>query len=223
MNASHLNLHKMTMAEYRDMFPNAEIVCEARRVLHSEMMKAIHQREGGLQSKEGRRSISEKLKRRHAEGKMPHGETHWSHGKLKFKGEWIPQEEVKIVLEELVAQDMILAQMAEECKTDPKTVTNWLKRFNMQQGIRKGSRCPWWRGGHEKYRGPGWLTVRAKMLERDEYKCQHCGMTQEDARERGHALSVHHIVPWRETHDNSPKNLITLCQGCHMKMEWGND
>jgi hypothetical protein len=32
-------------------------------------------------------------------------------------------------------------------------------------------------------------------------------------------LDVHHIVPYRLTHDNSPNNLIPLCKKCHKKAE----
>jgi len=45
-------------------------------------------------------------------------------------------------------------------------------------------------------------------------------MAQDEARARGHGLSVHHIVPSRESHDNSGQNLITLCQSYHLKAEW---
>lgn len=170
----------------------------------------------------GSKAISEKLKRRHATGKMPHGKTHWKYGKLKLHGKWVPEGEVKTVLEELVSQDMILAQMAEELEVDPKTITNWLRKFDLQQGIRKGKRCSWYKGGWIKDRGPDWLRVRKNILERDNYCCRHCGMTQKESRAKRHALSIHHIIPWRVSHDNGPDNLLTLCQSCHMKEEWNN-
>jgi AraC-like DNA-binding protein len=173
-------------------------------------------------SSSGRESISQKLKARHAETGYMSGDNHWSHGRLRLRGEWVSHDEAKLALAELVEQDMTIAQIAEECGTDYKTITNWLTRFDMHKGIRSGSRCSWFKGGHQKYRGPGWLTLRKDILERDGYKCRVCNETQDEAREKGHPLNVHHIVPWEVSQDNSPDNLITLCQPCHMREEWSN-
>ena len=178
-------------------------------------------RRTGQYSQKTRKAWSKAYTDIHRSGKTS-GENHWTYDKLRLKGEWVSPDDVKSILEELVAQDMILAQMAEECRVDPRTITNWLKRFGLQQGIRKGKRCSWYRGGWIKEQGPDWLELREEILERDKYECCRCGMTQEEARKRGHTLSIHHIVPWRETHDNSPDNLVTLCQSCHMKEEWQN-
>ena len=168
----------------------------------------------------GSKSVSEKLKHRHEETGYMSGENHWSHGLLKLHGKFVPEEDVRTTLEELLESDPTIAQMAEQCGVDSKTITNWLKKFGLQRGMRNGERCSWYRGGWRKERGPDWLGLREQILERDGYRCIHCGITQEEARTRGHPLSVHHIVPWRETHDNSPENLLTLCQSCHLIMEW---
>jgi len=173
-------------------------------------------------TKDGSNSVSRQLKARHAETGYMLGDKHWSHGKLKLYGEWVSHNEARLALAELVEQDMTIAQIAEECGTDHKTITNWLTRFDMHKGIRSGPRCSWFKGGHQKYRGPGWLTLRKDILERDGYKCRVCNETQDEAREKGHPLNVHHIVPWEVSQDNSPDNLITLCQPCHMREEWSN-
>lgn len=220
MNASHLGMHKTTIAEYKEMYPDAEIVNEASRDKHSKMMLEMHSGPSMFLSQEARKSISDKLKVRHAETQYMLGENHWTHGKLKLRGEFQPEEDVRAVIEELLEQDPSLADMAKECGVDSKTITNWLSRFGLQRGHRNGARCSWYRGGWRKERGPDWLPLRKQVLERDEYKCVKCGMTQREARETGHALSVHHKVPWRETHDNSMENLITVCQSCHMVLEW---
>lgn len=176
-------------------------------------------RHTGKYSARARRSWGRAYKRIHASGASS-GENHWSHGLLKLHGEFVPEAEIKEILSELVEQDLTLAAMAHECGVDPKTITNWLKRFDMQQGIRSGDRCSWYKGGWIKDRGPDWLKVRKQILERDGYKCTRCGSTQDECRQRGHALNIHHIVPWRESHDNSPTNLQSLCQPCHMVVEW---
>ncbi len=75
------------------------------------------------------------------------------------------------------------------------------------------------KGGPFHY-GSTWPEARRVARYRDNYTCQRCGITEE---ELGHELSVHHIVPWRESADNSPENLICLCDtndnGCHQHCE----
>lgn len=61
------------------------------------------------------------------------------------------------------------------------------------------------------YRGQDWADIRIKIIKRDKNKCKLC-----DASER---LQVHHIVPWRQTKDNSSTNLITLCISCHQSIK----
>jgi HNH endonuclease len=57
---------------------------------------------------------------------------------------------------------------------------------------------------------PDWPTIREEVLRRDGRRCQHCG-----TRER---LTVHHITP-RPLGTHDPRNLITLCEGCHNVLE----
>lgn len=170
-------------------------------------------------SNDGKRNVAEAQRKRHVEHPMT-GDSHWSYGLLKLHGEFVPEEEARAVLGEMLEQDLTTEVMAAECQVDRKTITNWLTRFGLHKGIRSGKRCSWYKGGWIKERGPDWLTVRKRVLERDGYKCTKCGMTQEEARQGGHCLNVHHKVPWRETHDNSDENLETLCQSCHMITEW---
>lgn len=60
----------------------------------------------------------------------------------------------------------------------------------------------------------GWRRVREQVLDRDGWACQRCGDT--------HYLSVHHIVPWIVSHDDSPDNLVTLCGACHFMADTGH-
>ena len=53
-----------------------------------------------------------------------------------------------------------------------------------------------------------WKGIRKAVLLRDGHACQKCGSS--------FRLMVHHIVPWRISHDDGPDNLITLCQPCHV-------
>lgn len=61
------------------------------------------------------------------------------------------------------------------------------------------------------YRGQNWAEIRKEIIKRDDKKCKVCGKKKR--------LQVHHIVPWRQTKDNSPENLITLCIGCHQSIK----
>ena len=57
-----------------------------------------------------------------------------------------------------------------------------------------------------------WKKLADKIRERDNNTCQICG-------KKGHLLDVHHIKLYRESKNNNPKNLITLCNSCHGKQK----
>ena len=59
-------------------------------------------------------------------------------------------------------------------------------------------------------RGSQWHTIRRRVLARAPF-CARCGTTRR--------LDVHHIVPFRMTHDNREANLIPLCKRCHKLVE----
>ncbi len=55
----------------------------------------------------------------------------------------------------------------------------------------------------------GFWNVREYVLARDGHKCIHC-----KGKSRDPILNVHHLES-RKTGDNSPSNLVTLCETCH--------
>lgn len=72
--------------------------------------------------------------------------------------------------------------------------------------------------------GPLWHGRRLEALARDSWKCQECGMDQNECRERyDTGLHVHHIVPYREFDSDEEAhrldNLVTLCPPCHREEE----
>ena len=73
----------------------------------------------------------------------------------------------------------------------------------------KGENSPNWRGGtsFEPYSVDWTDDLKRAIRRRDEYTCQICG--------REPAIDVHHIDYDKKNCD--PKNLITLCKGCHSK------
>ena len=62
--------------------------------------------------------------------------------------------------------------------------------------------------------------IRPKILNRDNYKCQICGKSEAPMKNKRYGtitnLRVHHIN--QNIKDNSSKNLVTLCQSCHIKL-----
>ena len=71
-----------------------------------------------------------------------------------------------------------------------------------------------WQGGKsfEPY-ALGWnRTFKEQIRHRDGYKCQVCGKPEVESYRK---LDVHHID--YDKMNINPKNLITLCQSCHMK------
>lgn len=61
-------------------------------------------------------------------------------------------------------------------------------------------------------RGSQWRKIRRAVLDRFPF-CGWCGTLNRSR------LQVHHIVPFRISNDNSPKNLIPLCVSCHRRIE----
>ena len=89
-------------------------------------------------------------------------------------------------------------------------------RFKEGENTGPNNLC--WRGGisFEPYSLDWTQTLKRSIRERDRYCCQMCGLPQGD---RAH--DVHHIDYDKKNCD--PKNLITLCHGCHTKTNFNRD
>jgi len=57
--------------------------------------------------------------------------------------------------------------------------------------------------------GTSWARIRARILDRDDYRCVRCG--------RRGDLEVDHIIGREHGRDDSAENLQTLCRGCHIQ------
>jgi len=73
-----------------------------------------------------------------------------------------------------------------------------------------------WKGGvtpesQIRLHTPEWDIIRKRILKRDRYTCQKCGVKKK--------LDVHHKKPWRIGKDDNDKYLISLCRKCHMREE----
>lgn len=93
-----------------------------------------------------------------------------------------------------------------------------------------GSKHPNWQGGisgsSTNFRGGEWQRLRKKVMSRDGYKCQHCGISKDEQLKRHNRMfSVNHIVPFHQLSGNTVaankmSNLETLCDSCHTKADW---
>lgn len=76
-----------------------------------------------------------------------------------------------------------------------------------------------------RWYGRSWRPARRLARKRDG-RCVDCGIT---AKEAGKELDVHHIVAFkrfgveRHVEANDLRNLVTLCQSCHIKREWATN
>lgn len=65
--------------------------------------------------------------------------------------------------------------------------------------------------------GKSWDDVRQLVYKRDSNRCRACGRMKGEGNVR--KLNAHHILLLRVSQTNSPRNLITLCDECHMEVE----
>lgn len=81
----------------------------------------------------------------------------------------------------------------------------------------RGEGHPNWKGGNNGFRihTPQWYIIRKQVYQRDNWICQICGKHC-----RRKEIQCHHIIPYRVSLDDTPENLITLCNSCHRKEEW---
>lgn len=74
-----------------------------------------------------------------------------------------------------------------------------------------------WSNAPNSY-GTAWSSIRKQVRERDDYRCQACGLV-----EAGREHHVHHKIPFRTfasaTEANQLNNLVTLCSTCHKRVE----
>lgn len=82
---------------------------------------------------------------------------------------------------------------------------------------KSGELNPNWKGGKHRQSYPYiFYKLRPQVMERDNYICLNCDMTDEEARAKdslGRGLTVHHIDYDKENNDLS--NLATTCKWCN--------
>lgn len=88
----------------------------------------------------------------------------------------------------------------------------WRKSIQMEGN-------PAWNGGYAKYKGPNWEHQSLKCRKRDSFTCQSCYKV-----ESTRPFHAHHRTPYRLfgkdwVRANDLRNLITLCDSCHSRIE----
>jgi 5-methylcytosine-specific restriction endonuclease McrA len=63
--------------------------------------------------------------------------------------------------------------------------------------------------------GPRWDDIRKLVYKRDGERCRACGRHRTEV----HKLNAHHIILLRVSQTNDARNLITLCDECHVELE----
>ena len=112
----------------------------------------------------------------------------------------------------------------ENIKTDKERKEKISKAFT-------GSKHPNWLGGSSYldfggFRGSNWQQIRRKVIERDGFKCLHCGIGRDEHKEKYKCdFNVNHKVPFHQFGGktelaNRLSNLETLCKSCHTKADW---
>jgi 5-methylcytosine-specific restriction endonuclease McrA len=99
-------------------------------------------------------------------------------------------------------------------------VAEKIVRTKRERGtLPRGPSHPFWKGGRPwmRFRDPAYIAWRNAVLERDGFRCQHCGR-QCAKHERG--LAAHHIEPYATAVALRLElsNGITLCRDCHMRL-----
>lgn len=105
------------------------------------------------------------------------------------------------------------------CEVCGETCSRPTRRFCSRE-----CKVDWYRGAsvynyvggqaRDHYASSFWLERAAFVRERDKV-CQHCGASPDVVG----TLHVHHVIPWRLSRDDSPENLIALCNKCHKRAD----
>lgn len=128
-----------------------------------------------------------------------------------------------------VVKEYYRTTCSEECRIQD-IKTNSDRKEKISKAF-TGSNHPNWLGGSSYlnfggFRGSNWKRIRKQVIERDGFKCVHCGIEQEEHKLKYKCdFNVNHKVPFHQfggktEHANRLSNLETLCKSCHTKADW---
>jgi len=104
---------------------------------------------------------------------------------------------------------------------DYKWITpEWKQKKSKLCKSRTGERAFAWKGGKsfEPYSPEFNNALKEKIRKRDNYRCQECFRHQNELKRK---LDIHHID--FDKKNNNPKNLISLCNTCHMQTNFNRE
>jgi hypothetical protein len=122
-------------------------------------------------------------------------------------------------------QDEVVKNTEATRQTTTEIAGTWSETLHMAgfPARKRGGRYSNLKSSKVRDYGENWGRMKQKTLERDRFRCQHCGAKHAEEKQNGRGLNVHHIKPIRtfeEPEDgNFPENLISLCKDCHDKWE----
>lgn len=127
-----------------------------------------------------------------------------------------------------INQKKTIHQIAEYFNCSDTAVKNNLNRYKIKKRTKsealKGKNNPNWQGGITKigYSYQFNQELREQIRKRDHYKCQNCGMTEEEHLiVRGRVLDVHHIDYNKQ--NCKEDNLIAVCNWCNTRANFNRD
>jgi len=120
-------------------------------------------------------------------------------------------------------------QIAEMLNCSQQVISEYLRKCNIEcismslrtkERLKNPRNHPNWQGGKSFEIYPiGWNNeLKQQIRQRDNYKCQLCGIDQEECYRK---LDVHHIDYNKENLEES--NLISLCMSCHRKTNYNRE
>ena len=131
----------------------------------------------------------------------------WKGGPIKVKCAWCDKELLRF-------PSRLKKFKYHFCEANGECYAKW------QIENRTGENSGGWQGGvsFEPYPPKFNKLLKRKIKERDNYKCQICGIPEEECIT---GLLIHHIDFYKN--NNIYNNLITLCRSCHGKMQRNRD
>jgi hypothetical protein len=158
----------------------------------------------------------------HPKGYFPKGNIPWNKG-LKGVQHHTPKSKRKLSLAFSDSKHPMFGKTHTAEAREKIRLNNILKgnkppsrlgiKYTTEQILARSGPNNWnWKGGHSAY-PLGWSkTFKEQIRQRDNYKCQDCGVHETDCIRK---LDIHH----KDDNKNnlSLDNLITLCRKCHAK------
>jgi 5-methylcytosine-specific restriction endonuclease McrA len=109
-------------------------------------------------------------------------------------------------------------KMGESKKGKPSKLKGIKTGIIPKSAFKKGQNL---REKHPNWKGGKWCWAKRFVLQRDNYKCQYCGLEEKDILDIAHKAGYAMKLRDRRYVVHNPDNLITLCPNCHRRYDLG--